>query len=281
MPKRSAISTYHNSPIDLDANSSGSHSHSHSHYRSPGSSRRVAYSPSSHNSKRRRPDRSYERSSEYHYSSKRNNDAQNHRHSREIVTETYDLTTSSSRVIPSNRKRRAPHSPSPVRTSKRHSRSHSPRAFRSLASPTYYTSRSNRSKNEPSPRNTRSPTPPTRKLDISNKIPDTSLFAELVKDKHKRDKVLKEIIDKQEEKSVNSSGENSNCAISNNNNLVVIDTGKKHDKTRKSLPQYYSLVVLMLLYILYFSGCTQYRDQFRANRRCTNIQRDKRFGVLS
>lgn len=238
MPKRSAISTYHNSPIDLDANSSGSHSHSHSHshYRSPGSSRRVVYSPSSHSSKRRRPERSYERASDHHYSSKRSNDVQNHRHPREVITETYDLTTSLPRVTPTNRKRRAPHSPSPpVRTSKRHSRSHSPRAFRSLNSPTYYSSRSNRSKNEPSPRTTRSPTPPTRKLDISNKIPDTSLFAELVKDKHKRDKVLKEIIDKQEEKSVNSSGENSNCAISNNNNLVVIDTGEYFNESLNEL----------------------------------------------
>lgn len=64
-------------------------------------------------------------------------------------------------------------------------------------------------------------------MDISNKIPDTSLFAELVKDKHKRDKVLKEIIDKQEETKqevVISSGESTNSAITNNNNLVVIDT---------------------------------------------------------
>lgn len=60
---------------------------------------------------------------------------------------------------------------------------------------------------------------------MADKIPDTSLFAELVKDKHKRDKVLKEIIDKQEEKTVNSGGENSNSAITNNNNVVLIDTG--------------------------------------------------------
>lgn len=70
-------STYHSSPIDLDANSSGSHSHPHSRRT------RVAYSPSS--SKRRRAERSIcERTSDY-YSSKRNNDVQNHRHSREIV----------------------------------------------------------------------------------------------------------------------------------------------------------------------------------------------------
>lgn len=229
VPRKSTIAAYHNSPIDVDANSSGSHSHSHSHshYRSPGNNRRNVYSPSSHLNKRRRPDRPYDRlASDYSYSSKRNNETQNHRHSRERITETYDLTTSSSRQLTSNRKRRAPHSPSPIRTNKRHSRSHSPRTFRSIGSPSYYSSRSNRSKNDLSPRTTRSPTPPTRKLDINNKIPDTSLFAELVKDKHKRDKVLKEIIDKQEEKSLNSGGENSNSAITNNNNLVVIDTGK-------------------------------------------------------
>lgn len=68
-----------------------------------------------------------------------------------------------------------------------------------------------------SPRSGRTPSPPSRKIDISKKIPDTSLFAELVKDKHKRDKVLKEIIDKQEVKVVNS------METSNNNNIVVID----------------------------------------------------------
>lgn len=208
----------------MDANSSGSHSHSH--YRSPGSNRRNVYSSPLHSSsKRRRSERTYERPSDYSYPSKRSTELQNHRHSRERIADTYDLT-SSTRILPSNRKRRAPHSPSPVRTSKRHSRSHSPRAFRSIASPVYYSTRSNRAKNDTSPRtNARSPTPQTRKLDINNKIPDTSLFAELVKDKHKRDKVLKEIIDKQEEKSVNSGCENSNSAITNNNNLVVIDTG--------------------------------------------------------
>ncbi|XP_055306762.1 cyclin-dependent kinase 12 isoform X2 [Sitodiplosis mosellana] len=223
VPRKTTVAAYHNSPIDVDANSSGSHSHSHSHYRSPGSNRRNAYSPPPHSSKRRRPERTYERPSDYPYSSKRNTDIQNHRHSRERIADTYDLT-SSTRILPSNRKRRAPHSPSPVRLSKRHSRSHSPRAFRPVGSPVYYSSRSNRTKNDTSPRAARSPTPPTRKLNINNKIPDTSLFAELVKDKHKRDKVLKEIIDKQEEKSVNSGGENSNSAITNNNNLVVIDT---------------------------------------------------------
>lgn len=189
-----------------------------------------SYSPPSHCSKRRRggTDRPYDRSSDYHYSSKRNSDGQNHRHSRERASETYDLTTpsssSSNRLLSSNRKRRALQSPSPVRThsSKRHSRSHSPRAFRSAVSPAFYSSsRSNRGD---------STTPPSRKIDISNKIPDTSLFAELVKDKHKRDKVLKEIIDKQEEKVVLPNTGNPHSVIINNNdiitssNLVVIDS---------------------------------------------------------
>lgn len=179
VPRKPTLSAYQNSPIDVDANSSGSHSHSHSHYRSPGnsyqctlshvlrrpvltskchrfygtvsgSSRRhvASYSPSHSSSttnKRRRADR-YDRSSDYHYSSKRNSDSQNHRHSRERVTESYDLTSSSSRQSSSNRKRRAVHSPSPNRPSKRHSRSHSPRPFRSAASPPYYSSRSNRNR---------------------------------------------------------------------------------------------------------------------------------------
>lgn len=193
------------------------------------SSRRnmSSYSPSYNSKRRRGNERSYDRSSDYHYSSKRNNEGQNHRHSRERITETYDLTTSSSssssRLLGSNRKRRAPHSPSPVRihSTKRHSRSHSPRNFRSAASPTYY-SRSSRA--ESSSRTARSPTPPSRKIDISDKISDTSLFAELVKDKRKRNKVLQEILDKQEEMTVVSSGENSNSAITNNNNVIVVDS---------------------------------------------------------
>lgn len=112
------------------------------------------------------------------------------------------------------------HSPSPIRShSKRHSRSHSPRASRSAASPSYY-GRSSRA--DSASFNARSPTPPTRKIDINDKITDTSLFAELVKDKRKRTKVLQEILDKKEEPTVISSGENSNSAL-NNNDLVAID----------------------------------------------------------
>lgn len=57
---------------------------------------------------------------------------------------------------------------------------------------------------------------PTRKIDFNNKISDTSLFFELVKDKHKRNKVLKEIMDKKDE-NIPSGSENSNSAIGNDN----------------------------------------------------------------
>lgn len=107
-----------------------------------------------------------------------------------------------------------PHSPSPVRTqsSKRHSRSHSPRTSR--ASPAGYYSRSSRadSTSRTAARSPTPPTPPSRKIDISDKITDTSLFAELVKDRRKRTRVLQEILDKKDEPTVLSSGENSNSA---------------------------------------------------------------------
>lgn len=119
-----------------------------------------------------------------------------------------------------------PHSPSPVRTqsSKRHSRSHSPRTSR--ASPAGYYSRSSRadSSSRTAVRSPTPPTPPSRKIDISDKITDTSLFAELVKDRRKRTRVLQEILDKKDEPTVLSSGENSNSAtVTINNNDLVDD----------------------------------------------------------
>ncbi|KAI5635815.1 protein kinase domain-containing protein [Phthorimaea operculella] len=54
-------------------------------------------------------------------------------------------------------------------------------------------------------RSKHSPSPPTtllhRKIDLKEKISDTSLFAELVKDKHKRAKKLQEILNQKEEES--------------------------------------------------------------------------------
>lgn len=186
------------------------------------SSRR--YSPSTNSKRKRGADRSFDRNDYPYSSSSKRSTSENHRSSREHITETYDLTTSSSsRLIStssSSRKRRAIHSPSPSRShSKRHSRSHSPRGSRSVASPSYY-GRSNRA--DSSSRTARSPTPPSRKIDINDKITDTSLFAELVKDKRKRTQVLQQILDKKEEPTIISSGENSNSAL-NNNDLVSID----------------------------------------------------------
>ncbi|XP_073957057.1 cyclin-dependent kinase 12-like isoform X2 [Choristoneura fumiferana] len=67
-----------------------------------------------------------------------------------------------------------------------------------------------------------SPSPPTalqRKIDYREKISDTSLFAELVKDKHKRAKKLQEILDQKEE----SQGAISTTTSINNPEILTID----------------------------------------------------------
>ncbi|KAJ8731141.1 hypothetical protein PYW07_004305 [Mythimna separata] len=81
---------------------------------------------------------------------------------------------------------------------------------------------------EPSPRDRHrvkheSPSPPTmlqRKIDFKEKISDTSLFAELVKDKHKRAKKLQEILNQKEEE---SQGAISNSTSINNPEILTID----------------------------------------------------------
>lgn len=81
---------------------------------------------------------------------------------------------------------------------------------------------------EPSPRDRHrikheSPSPPTmlqRKIDFKEKISDTSLFAELVKDKHKRAKKLQEILNQKEEE---SQGALSNTTSINNPEILTID----------------------------------------------------------
>lgn len=70
---------------------------------------------------------------------------------------------------------------------------------------------------------------PARTIDFNNKISDTSLFYELVKDKHKRNKVLKEIMDKKDE-NIPSGSENSNSAIGNDN------TNPSNAETSAKLP---------------------------------------------
>lgn len=112
------------------------------------------------------------------------------------------------------------------RNSKIHSRSKSPRTSMHLNKSSRQRSRSR----SMSPR-----TSSLRKIDFKEKISDTSLFAELVKDKHKRDKALAEILVNQNEAAnelllnsggqVQDSGENS---LSNENyqisSIDVIDS---------------------------------------------------------
>ncbi|XP_013119253.2 cyclin-dependent kinase 12 [Stomoxys calcitrans] len=143
-----------------------------------------------------------------------------------------------------------PTSPSPVRSksSKRGerytSRSRSPKPSRYAESPVtspasgphnYYRSRRSssryrRSRSSHSPASlsrsrSRSKSPPStprdlkqKRIDYSKKISETSLFAELVKDKHKRQKALQEIIEKQEENS------NSNGTLVINDNSSSMDS---------------------------------------------------------
>ncbi|XP_048478363.1 cyclin-dependent kinase 12 isoform X8 [Plutella xylostella] len=70
-----------------------------------------------------------------------------------------------------------------------------------------------------------SPSPPStsalqRKIDFKEKISDTSLFAELVKDKHKRAKKLQEILNQKEEE---SQGALSSTTSVNNPDVLTID----------------------------------------------------------
>lgn len=67
-------------------------------------------------------------------------------------------------------------------------------------------------------------------MEYSKKISETSLFAELVKDKHKRKKALQEIIEKQEENS-NSNGA---FVINDNSNSVESNTPQTADTTTAS-----------------------------------------------
>lgn len=183
----------------------------------------MAYSPQHHhNHRKRKVDRSYDRD---HHGSKRDN----HKSMRSGDRDNYDNrhhVSSSRRFTPSplrnvSRKRRQPHSPSPPLRShsiKRHSRSRSPRYGRAQ-SPYYPVSRTSRARSPSTPIKSSS----ARKVDYNNKISDTSLFAELVKDKHKRNKVLQELMDKRDE-NIASGSENSNSGALFENNVNVINT---------------------------------------------------------
>ncbi|XP_013145585.1 PREDICTED: LOW QUALITY PROTEIN: cyclin-dependent kinase 12 [Papilio polytes] len=68
-----------------------------------------------------------------------------------------------------------------------------------------------------------SPSPPSalqRRIDLKEKISDTSLFAELVKDKHKRAKKLQEILSQKEEESQGAISSNNSL---NNPEVMTID----------------------------------------------------------
>ncbi|CAG9561663.1 unnamed protein product [Danaus chrysippus] len=78
-----------------------------------------------------------------------------------------------------------------------------------------------------------SPSPPTllqRKIDFKEKISDTSLFAELVKDKHKRAKKLQEILEQKEE----SQGAASSSASVTNTDAPTEDLADNADSMQSS-----------------------------------------------
>lgn len=194
-----------------------------------------SYSPSS--SKRRRiTERSFDRGNvDYHYSSisKRGGDPHQRRLSRDRRSTSHDKYASSSsrnytRSSPSspqrtaagassNRKRRG-RTPTPPRahTSKRRSRSHSPRTYRGAPSPAYH-SRSNHGESSSSSSLRRSPT--AHKIDLS-KLVDTSLFAEMVRDKKIRDQVLGGL----KRTGPEASNSNSDTITIDSSGVIVIDS---------------------------------------------------------
>ncbi|XP_069359304.1 cyclin-dependent kinase 12 isoform X2 [Maniola hyperantus] len=121
------------------------------------------------------------------------------------------------------RHRDRPHLRSPSRSSLKRRRTRS-RSRRRSSSPPRHRQRHadasrdrHRSKHE-------SPSPPTtalqRKIDFKEKISDTSLFAELVKDKHKRAKKLQEILEQKEE---SQGAASSTASMSFNPDTFTID----------------------------------------------------------
>lgn len=201
----------------------------------------MAYSPPSlhgTNKRRRVTERGFDRGGvDYHYSSssKRTGESHIRRSPRERRSNSHEKyssrsytrsspsspAASSSRVISGGGRKRRARSPSPNRSVKRRSRSHSPRSYRA-PSPSVYHSRSNQGESSLSSR--RSPT--QRKMDFSSKISDTSLFAELVKDKQKRSKVLQELFDKKDDGGNSNSNNTSDITI-DSSGVIVID-GSDH-----------------------------------------------------
>lgn len=161
---------------------------------------------------------STKRDCHYRIGSGRSNDYESHhyRHNTSSSNRRYATSPSSPSHLRSNaRKQRRAHSPAspppPSLTSsrmhslKRHSRSRSPSRYgRGQSSPFYSVNRSSRARSPsmsplPNSKSIGNNLSSSRKMDFNNKISDTSLFAELVKDKHKRDKVLQELKERRED----------------------------------------------------------------------------------
>lgn len=109
------------------------------------------------------------------------------------------------------------YSPLDKRSVKQHkrSRSRSPRsAYNSLNIYMSTTGNGREFINNKSRSKSNSPSSKIRRIDLKEKIVDTSLFAELVKDKHKRDKTLKEILEKKNDLETPSS-----CSLPNQSTL--------------------------------------------------------------
>ncbi|XP_062561171.1 cyclin-dependent kinase 12 isoform X2 [Armigeres subalbatus] len=156
--------------------------------------------------------------------------------------------TRSPSPVASHRRRRSPtpsksrsrknyYSPSPDRSRSRARSRHRSRSPRRPSSNRRYTSHS-RSR---SPRDI----PSVKKFDIKEKITDTSFFAELIKDKHKRLKTLEEILGKKDgqEGSTNATmvSENSmsnDCVITNadGNSSVVTNSNGLKDVSLTDIP---------------------------------------------
>ncbi|XP_039752876.1 cyclin-dependent kinase 12 isoform X2 [Pararge aegeria] len=98
------------------------------------------------------------------------------------------------------------------------------RSRRRSSSPPRHRARHNEASKDRHRSKHESPSPPStvlqRKIDFKEKISDTSLFAELVKDKHKRAKKLQEILEQKEE---SQGAASSSASMSNNPETLTID----------------------------------------------------------
>ncbi|XP_054732116.1 cyclin-dependent kinase 12 [Anastrepha obliqua] len=145
---------------------------------------------------------------------------------------------------------RSPHSltrhydspPSPIcaagvsgRSSHRRYRSSSRSRRRRAGSKRSYTRSRSRSRSRTRTRSRSPSSSPTsrdlklKRIEYSKKISDTSLFAELVKDKHKRQKAIDALLERQEENS------NSNSALIINENSSSVDSGTPKVVTQSDL----------------------------------------------